>query len=85
MGFVLRILLGGAIVAVGVLFVWKTRGLYDFFGPVPFAEKYFGGGGSTLFYKLLGVLFCLVGFIVMFNLWNAFLQATLGSLIPQPA
>lgn len=85
MGFILRIVLGGAILAVGVGFVWKTRDIYDFFGTVPFAEKYLGGGGSTLFYKLLGVLFCFIGFVVMFNLWNAFLQATVGSLFPQPA
>ncbi|MEK7473193.1 MAG: hypothetical protein AAB668_00475 [Patescibacteria group bacterium] len=84
MGFILRIVLGAVILMVGVGFVWKTRDIYDFFGTVPFAEKYLGGGGSTLFYKLLGVLFCFIGFIVMFNLWNAFLQATIGSLFPQP-
>ncbi len=85
MGIILRVLLGAAILAVGVGFVWKTRDIYAFFGSVPFAEKYLGGGGSTLFYKLLGVLFCFIGFIVMFNLWDAFLQATIGSLFPRPS
>jgi hypothetical protein len=42
------------------------------------------GGGTNLFYKLLGVVFCLIGFLVMTNLWTAFLQATLGSLFPKP-
>lgn len=83
MGLILRILLGAGIVGVGVVFVIKTRDIYDFFGGVPFAEKYLGGGGTTLFYKLLGVVFCLLGFIVMFNLWDAFLMATLGSLFPR--
>lgn len=85
MGLILRVLLGAGIIAVGVAFVMKTRDIYDFFGTVPFAEKYLGGGGTTLFYKLLGVVFCLLGFIVMFNLWNAFLQATLGSFLQKPA
>lgn len=84
MGLILRILLGAAIVAVGVAFVMKTRDLESFFGPVPFAERYMGGGGTNLFYKLLGVVFCLIGFLVMTNLWTAFLQATLGSLFPKP-
>ncbi len=83
MGLIFRVIVGAFIVVVGVVFVIKTRDIYDFFGSVPFAEKYLGGGGTTLFYKLLGVVFCLLGFIVMFNLWNAFLQATLGSLLPR--
>ena len=85
MGIFFRVLLGAAIVATGVGFVWKTRDIYGFFGSVPFAEKWFGGGGSTLFYKLLGCFFCFIGFIVMFNLWDAFLQSTIGSMFPQPS
>lgn len=83
MGLILRIFLGALIAGVGVVFVMKTRDVYGFFGSVPFAEKYLGGGGSTLFYKLLGIVFCLLGFLVMTNMWNAFLQATLGSLFPR--
>jgi hypothetical protein len=84
MNLILRILLGALIVAIGVAFVMKTRDLESFFGPVPFAEKYMGGGGTYLFYKLLGVGFCLIGFLVMTDLWTFFLQATLGSLFPKP-
>lgn len=82
MELVLRILLGLVIVAVGVFFVIRTRNIVDFFGSVDFAEKYLGGGGTNLFYKLLGIVFCLVGFLVATNLWSAFMQATLGSLFP---
>jgi len=82
MGFILRVLLGLGIVAVGTFFVIRTRSVYDFFGSVDFAERYLGGGGTTLFYKLLGIVFCLLGFLVATNMWNAFLQATLGSLFP---
>lgn len=84
MGLILRILLGAVIVGVGFIFAWKTRDVSGFFGPVPFAERYLGGGGTTLFYKLLGIVLCLIGFLVMTNLWNAFLQATLGGLFPRP-
>jgi hypothetical protein len=82
MGFILRVLLGLVIVAVGAFFVIRTRSIVDFFGGVDFAERYLGGGGTNLFYKLLGIVFCLLGFLVATNLWNAFLQATLGSLFP---
>ena len=84
MNLILRILLGAVIAAVGVGFTWKTRDIEGFFGPVPFAERYLGGGGTILFYKLLGITFSLLGFLVMTNLWQAFLQATLGSLFPHP-
>ncbi|MEI7512135.1 MAG: hypothetical protein WCK01_01605 [Candidatus Uhrbacteria bacterium] len=83
MSLILRILLGAAIVAGGVAFVIKTSDIEGFLGPVPFAEKYMGGGGTRLFYKLLGIVFCLLGFLVMTNMWTAFLQATLGSMLPK--
>ena len=82
MGLILRVLLGLVIVVVGAFFVIRTRTIVDFFGSVDFAERYLGGGGTNLFYKLLGIVFCLVGFLVATNLWSAFLQATLGSLFP---
>jgi hypothetical protein len=82
MGFFLRVLLGIVMVVVGSFFVIRTRSIVDFFGSVDFAERYLGGGGTNLFYKLLGIVICLLGFLVATNLWNAFLQATLGSLFP---
>ncbi|MCE9585916.1 hypothetical protein K8R04_01190 [Candidatus Uhrbacteria bacterium] len=78
----MRVLLGLVIVAVGAFFVIRTRTIVDFFGGVDFAEKYLGGGGTNLFYKLLGIVFCLLGFLIATNMWTAFLQATLGSLFP---
>lgn len=84
MDIFVRILIGSILVALGVYFVLKTEVVYGFFGSVPFAEKYLGGGGSRLFYKLLGIIFCLVGFLWATNLWAAFIQGTIGSLFPQP-
>ncbi len=80
MGIFLRILIGIAIVGIGIFLVLKTTLIIDFIGPFDWAEQKLGGGGSNLFYKLVGVVVCFIGFMVATNLWNAFLQATLGSL-----
>ena len=83
MGLILRLVVGLGMAGVGTYFVLRTRAFLEFFGPVAWAEAKLGGGGSYLFYKLLGIVFILIGFIVATNMWNAFLQATLGSLFPQ--
>lgn len=82
MNIVLRIIIGAVLVAVGVYMVWKTTVFRDFFGSVPFAERYLGGGGTNIFYKALGIIIILVGFLLATNLWGAFLNATLGSILP---
>ncbi len=84
MNVFLRILIGLVLVAIGAFMTIRTRVLLDTFGTVAWAEAKLGGGGSNLFYKLFGIVFCLVGFIVATNMWDAFLQATLGSFIPSP-
>lgn len=80
MSFILRLVIGLAIVAVGAFFVIRTRSILEFFGTIDWAEIHIGGGGSNLMYKLIGLVACFVGFMVATNLWNAFLQATIGSL-----
>ena len=76
--FILHALIGFAIAAVGVLFVMRTRDIVDFLGPVDWAEQHLGG--TSMFYKLLGVFVIFIGFVVAFDLWNAFLAATIGKL-----
>jgi hypothetical protein len=83
MGLFFRILIGLAIATGGAFIVIKTRKMMDFFGPIGWAEQKLGGGGSALVYKVIGLLFCFIGFMVATDLWNAFLQATLGSLLPR--
>lgn len=80
MGIFLRILAGIAIAGAGVFMVIRTRNILDFFGPFDWAEAKLGNGGSNLFYKLVGVVVIFLGFMVATDLWNAFLNATLGSL-----
>lgn len=80
MSFVLQILIGVVIAAIGVFFVIKTPVILDFFGGVEWAERHLGG--SRLFYKLLGIVFILLGLIVATDMWNSLLNSTLGSIFP---
>lgn len=75
-----RIIIGLLITIAGFLIVWKTRKITDTFGSIPWADQHLGGGGTALMYKMIGIVACLVGFLWMTNLWNAFLEATIGSL-----
>lgn len=60
-----RILLGAFIAVMGYFFVIKTDDFANFFGAIPSAERYLGGGGTRLAYKLIGVGLCLLGVIVI--------------------
>jgi len=78
-----RIILGLGITGIGSYIVIKTRSFMDFFGYIDWAEQKLGGGGTVLVYKSIGLLLCFIGFVVATNLWDAFLRATLGALLPQ--
>lgn len=79
---ILRFIIGIAIAAAGSYFVIRTRSILNFFGPIDWAERKLGGGGSYLLYKVIGIIVAIVGIIVAVNLWDWFLQVTLGSLFP---
>jgi hypothetical protein len=83
MNIFLRILIGLGITAIGAVFVIMTRKVMDIFGPIGWAERKLGGGGSVLMYKVIGLAVCFIGIIIAADLWNAFLQATLGSILPK--
>jgi hypothetical protein len=80
MSLVSQIIIGILILGVGVFFVLKTEVILDFFGSVDWAERHLGG--TRLFYKLLGIVFILLGLIVATNMWNSLLNATIGSIFP---
>ena len=86
----MRIVLGLIMLMLGIVFVIKTEGLYEFFGSVDFAEKYLGSsGGSRLFYKLLGILISVIGFMVVFNMHMVIMEwigsTFFGAYTPPPA
>ncbi len=66
----LRILVGVLIMGAGILMTWKTVWIHGLLGPVGFAEKAFGGGGSKFFYKLVGIAVVFIGIIVATNLFD---------------
>ncbi len=83
MSIIFRILIGLVLVAIGFFFVWKTRKFMETFGRIEWADAKLGGGGTNLMYKFIGLILIFVGFMVATNLWNAFLEATLGSIFPK--
>ena len=53
--------------------VKKPQLALDFIGTINFAEKAFAGG-SRSFYKLLGVILTMIGFLIITNLHLGFLN-----------
>jgi hypothetical protein len=52
------------VIGVGSLLVIKTQWIYDFTGPIDWAEQHLGSeGGTRLFIKLLGVLMIMGTFL----------------------
>ncbi len=70
MSFIVRILIGVGVAAIGFLFVYKTAFILEMIGRIEFAERKFGPGGTRLFYKLLGTAIILVGFMFITNLFD---------------
>jgi hypothetical protein len=67
---IMRILIGLLVSLGGFLMVYKTQFILDMVGYVDWAEKHLGQGGSRLFYKLLGTVIILIGFLVITNLYD---------------
>ncbi|HCC22768.1 TPA: hypothetical protein DF272_01160 [Candidatus Falkowbacteria bacterium] len=74
-----RIFLGLIFLGVGFVCVWKTDIPYNLIGYINFAERWFGG--SRVFYKALGLFLIFMGALLIANLQQRFLEATLGNLL----
>lgn len=73
--------IGAIIVIICSLFILKTEWFVQNFGTVAWAEEHLGtSGGTRLFYKLLGLIGIFIGFIVLTNMWQGFLMATIGKI-----
>lgn len=80
----MRIIWGALVTGFGLLFLLRSRWFIDFLGTFDFFEYKIGPGGTRLVYKLAGTFMVMAGFLVMTNLWQPFLQGTLGAILPQP-
>lgn len=71
--FILRTLVGLAVVALGFFMAWKTEWFLRILGRNAWAEQNLGGGGSRVLYKIVGFIFILIGFIIVTDLWDNFI------------
>ncbi|KKQ40851.1 MAG: hypothetical protein US58_C0012G0060 [Candidatus Magasanikbacteria bacterium GW2011_GWA2_37_8] len=74
-------IVGAAFLLLGVVLVIKTEWFLENFGTIAWAEENLGtSGGSRLLYKLIGLVLIFVGFLLVTNLMQGFLMATIGKL-----
>ncbi|MFH1112070.1 MAG: hypothetical protein V1712_03310 [Patescibacteria group bacterium] len=68
---------GGIIIAfIGFLLVWKSEWILVNFGKIAWAEEHLGTeGGTRIFYKFLGLIIIILGFGIMFDIWQPVMQA----------
>jgi len=73
--------IGALLLALGVLFILKTEWFLENFGPISWAEENMASsGGSRLAYKLLGLAAIFISFLLITNMFNDFLYATIGKI-----
>ncbi len=66
----------------GVGIVLKTEWLIQNIGSSAWAEAKMGtSGGSRMFYKLIGIGLIFIGFMLITNLFQGFLEGTIGKLL----
>ena len=81
--WLLQIIGGILIAAVGAVVTIKSESIYEFFGPIPSAERFLGTeGGSRLAYKLIGIGISIVGLLIMSGLIGGVLMLIAHLLVP---
>ncbi|MBI2476706.1 hypothetical protein HYV72_00880 [Candidatus Uhrbacteria bacterium] len=82
MSWIVRIILGFIISAIGFVIVWRVNGVLELLGPSSWAEtKFATWGGSSSLYRLVGVVIIFIGLMVMTNLHFVFLTWLTGPLL----
>jgi hypothetical protein len=69
----MQIIVGLIMVALGFSMVYFANWMYNNIGAVSFFEKYLGGGGTRLGYKLIGMFVIFLGALSTFGLIDVFL------------
>ncbi len=75
---------GVFLVIAGALLVIKSEWFLQNFGRIAWAEKNLGAeGGTRLFYKLLGLLFIVVGMILILGFFKPLILWIFSPLMPK--
>lgn len=65
----MNVIIGLVAAIIGIVLVIGTETVLKMFGRMNFAEKFFStSGGSRWIYKLIGIGFIFLGFIIIFNM-----------------
>jgi len=73
--------IGLLVIGVGSLLVIKTQWIYDFTGPIDWADQHLGTeGGTRLFIKLIGVLFIIGAFLAVTGILGGWITSFFGGL-----
>jgi len=73
-------ILGILAIVVGSLFVIKTEWFIENFGSSAWAEQTFGGGGTRLFYKVMGIVVIFISMMAMTGLLGPAVISIFGGL-----
>ena len=68
MSVIPRILLGIAVMLLGILITFRSETMLEWFGENAFAEEKLGPGQSRFFYKLVGMGVAFLGIFIMTNI-----------------
>lgn len=73
--------IGALLAVVGTLMILKTEWFLENFGTISWAEEKLGtSGGSRLMYKFIGLALIFLGFLLLTNMMQGFLMATVGKI-----
>ncbi len=62
---------GVAVIVIGFFLTWKAYPLYRVTGAIPLAERYFESFGGTFgFYRFLGIVAIIIGFLYLSGACN---------------
>jgi hypothetical protein len=75
------IVIGIILMVLGFCMVYYANWMYYNLGVVGFFEKYLGGGGTRLGYKLIGIFVLFIGALSTFGLLDDFVVWTLGPVL----
>ena len=75
---------GACLIVAGILLVIKSEWFLENFGRISWAEQKLGAeGGTRLFYKLLGLLFIIIGMTLVLDFFEGIILWVFSPLMPK--